>query len=111
MWGDGEQTRSFLYVDECIEGTLRLTRSNLSGPVNIGSEEMVSLNELARMIMDIAGKVLTIEHIPGPLGVRGRKSDNELIEKTLGWKPRQSLREGLEVTYPWVEAQVAFLKN
>ena len=81
IWGDGEQTRSFLYVDECIEGTLRLTRSNFSGPVNIGSEEMVSINELARTIMDIAGKTLSVKHIPGPLGVRGRNSDNETYRR------------------------------
>ena len=107
MWGDGEQTRSFLYVDECIEGTLRLTRSSFSGPVNIGSEEMVSINELASMIMDIAGKTLSVKHIPGPLGVRGRNSDNELIGKMLGWKPQRPLREGLETTYRWIETQVS----
>jgi GDP-D-mannose 3',5'-epimerase len=106
MWGDGEQTRSFLYVDECIEGTLRLTRSNFPGPVNIGSEEMVSINELARMIMDIAGKKLGVKHIPGPLGVRGRNSDNALIGKMLGWKPSWSFKKGLEITYRWIEAQV-----
>jgi nucleoside-diphosphate-sugar epimerase len=106
MWGDGEQTRSFLYVDECIEGTLRLTRSNFSGPVNIGSEEMVSINELARMIMNIAGKTLSVTHIPGPLGVRGRYSHNELIGDMLGWKPHLPLREGLEPTYRWIETQV-----
>jgi nucleoside-diphosphate-sugar epimerase len=106
VWGDGEQTRSFLYVDECIEGTLRLMRSNFLGPVNIGSEEMVSINQLVRMIMDIAGKRLSAKHIPGPLGVRGRNSHNELIEKMLGWKPTRPLREGLETTYRWIEAQV-----
>jgi nucleoside-diphosphate-sugar epimerase len=111
MWGDGEQTRSFLYVDECIEGTLRLMRSDFSGPVNIGSEEMVSINALARMIMDIAGKSLSVQHIPGPLGVRGRNSDNELIHKMLGWKPRQQLRKGLEVTYSWIEMQVRRAKG
>ena len=106
VWGDGEQTRSFLYVDECIEGTFRLMRSNFSGPVNIGSEEMVSINQLVSMIMDIAGKRLNPKHIPGPLGVRGRNSHNELIEKVLGWKPTRPLREGLEITYRWIEAQV-----
>src|SRR5690606_10249712 len=79
IWGDGEQTRSFLYIDECIEGTLRLMRSDFTGPVNIGSEEMVTINQLARMIMEIAGKRLTIRHVPGPQGVRGRNSDNRLI--------------------------------
>jgi nucleoside-diphosphate-sugar epimerase len=106
VWGDGEQTRSFLYVDECIEGTLRLIRSSFSGPVNIGSEEMVSINQLAHTIMDIAGKRLSLKHIPGPLGVRGRNSHNELIEKRLNWKPTRPLTEGLEVTYSWIEEQV-----
>jgi GDP-D-mannose 3',5'-epimerase len=106
IWGDGEQTRSFLYIDECIEGTLRLMRSNFSDPVNIGSEEMVPINELARMIMDIAGKKLRIKHVGGPLGVRGRNSHNELIWKMLGWKPSRPLREGLEVTYKWIEAEI-----
>lgn len=111
IWGDGEQTRSFLYIDECIEGTLRLARSDFTGPVNVGSEEMVSINELARMIMDIGGKALGIKHIPGPLGVRGRNSDNELIGKMLGWKPKQPLREGLEITYRWIEAQVTMAEG
>jgi nucleoside-diphosphate-sugar epimerase len=106
IWGDGEQTRSFLFIDECLEGTLRLTRSNYTGPFNIGSEEMVSINQLADMVMDIAGKKLTKRHIPGPLGVRGRNSDNTLIRKTLGWGPSHPLREGLEKTYNWIEAQV-----
>lgn len=106
VWGDGEQTRSFLYIDECIEGTLRLTRSSFAGPVNIGSQEMVSINQLAGMIMDIAGKTLSLKHIPGPLGVRGRNSDNGLIGKMLGWKPSQPLKAGLEATYRWIEAQV-----
>jgi nucleoside-diphosphate-sugar epimerase len=106
IWGDGEQTRSFLYIDECLEGTLRLTRSDWAGPVNIGSEEMVTINQLARMIADIAGKTIALNHIPGPLGVRGRNSDNALIESRLGWKPGKSLRAGLEATYGWIEAQV-----
>ena len=106
MWGDGEQTRSFLYIDECLEGTLRLMRSDWTGPVNIGSEEMVTINELASMVMKIAGKNLSIRHIEGPLGVRGRNSDNQLISQKLGWKPQQTLFEGLSKTYPWVEEQV-----
>ncbi len=106
MWGDGEQTRSFLYIDECLEGTTRLTRSAFAGPVNIGSEEMVSINQLASLIMDVAGKRLTIEHIPGPLGVRGRNSHNELIQKSLGWRPSESLRDGLMKLYPWIESEV-----
>jgi nucleoside-diphosphate-sugar epimerase len=106
IWGDGNQTRSFLYVDECLEGTLRLTRSDWPGPVNIGSEEMVTINQLARMIMDVAGKRLSIRHIPGPTGVRGRNSDNRLIRERLGWAPNVPLVKGLEKTYAWIESQV-----
>jgi GDP-D-mannose 3', 5'-epimerase len=106
VWGDGHQTRSFLYVDECVEGTTRLTRSNFSGPVNIGSEEMVTINGLVDVVCDIAGKKLEKIHIPGPLGVRGRNSDNRLIAQNLGWQPSQTLRRGLELTYSWVETQV-----
>jgi nucleoside-diphosphate-sugar epimerase len=106
MWGDGSQTRSFLYIDECIDGVLRLTRSPHTGPFNIGSEEMVSINQLAALVMEIAGKKLSIRHIPGPTGVRGRNSDNRLIKETLGWAPSKSLRDGLEKTYAWVAEQV-----
>ena len=106
MWGDGKQTRSFLYVDECLEGVMRLMKSNFMGPVNIGSEEMVTINQLAEMTMDIAGKKLSIKHIPGPLGVRGRNSDNSLINEKLGWDPKASLRDGLETTYNWIARQV-----
>jgi len=106
MWGDGEQTRSFLYIDECIEGVIKLMRSNWTGPVNIGSEEMVTINQLARMVMEVAGKNLSINHIDGPLGVRGRNSDNRLIAEKLGWKPSQPLIEGLKQTYSWIEEQV-----
>ena len=106
IWGDGQQTRSFLYVDECIEGTLRLMRSDFAGPVNIGSAEMVSINQLVAMVADIAGKHIEIRHVPGPQGVRGRTSDNHLVREKLRWSPSASLREGLEKTYRWVEAQV-----
>lgn len=106
IWGDGRQTRSFLYIDECLEATTRLTRSDWEGPVNVGSSEMVSINQLADIVMNIAGKKLTINHIPGPLGVRGRNSDNQLIEKKLGWLPGQPLSAGLEKTYQWVEQQI-----
>jgi len=106
MWGDGNQTRSFLYIDECLEGTLRLMRSKYTGPFNIGSEEMVTINQLAEMIMEIAGKKLKIIHIPGPQGVRGRNSDNSLIRKKLKWAPSKPLREGLKPTYNWIEQQV-----
>jgi GDP-D-mannose 3', 5'-epimerase len=107
IWGDGKQTRSFLYIDECIEGVRRLMKSAFAGPVNIGSEEMVSINQLAEMVMQIAGKKLSIKHVSGPLGVRGRNSDNRVIADKLGWKPSRSLREGLEKTYHWIEDKVA----
>jgi nucleoside-diphosphate-sugar epimerase len=107
MWGDGEQTRSFLYIDECVEGVLRLMKSDFMGPVNIGSDEMVSINRLALMAAEIAGKKINIEHIPGPLGVRGRNSENSLIHEKLNWRPTQPLRAGIEKTYAWVAEQVA----
>lgn len=106
IWGDGLQTRSFLYIDECLEGIRRLMESSFQGPVNVGSEEMVTINHLAEVAMKIAGKRLSIRHIPGPLGVRGRNSDNRLIAKELGWAPRQPLEEGMAATYRWVESQV-----
>jgi nucleoside-diphosphate-sugar epimerase len=106
IWGDGCQTRSFLYVSEGIEGTLRLMRSGFASPVNIGSEEMVTINEMADMIMRIAGKRLRKRHVPGPLGVRGRTSDNRLIRRELGWAPSQRLAVGLEITYAWIERQL-----
>lgn len=106
IWGNGEQKRSFMYIDECIEGTIRLMRSDIIEPINIGSEEIVSINQLAEMVMDIAGKKLSIKHIPGPLGVEGRNSHNELIYKKIGWRPSQTLRNGLEKLYPWIEEQV-----
>jgi len=107
VWGDGLQTRSFLYVDECIEGTLRLMRSDWTGPVNIGSDEMVPIKELADVIIAISGKQISLRHVPGPEGVRGRNSDNRLIEERLGWRPTASLRDGIERTYRWIEQQVA----
>jgi nucleoside-diphosphate-sugar epimerase len=106
IWGDGKQTRSFLYIDECLEGVRRLIESDFAGPVNIGSEEMVSINQFADMIMKIAGKLLRVRHIEGPLGVRGRNSDNRLIRTRLGWAPRQSLEDGLRPTYAWIAQQV-----
>ena len=106
IWGDGLQTRSFLYIDECIEGTLRLCRSDWTGPVNIGSDERVSINQLADIVAKIAGKIIQKKHIPGPLGVRGRNSDNKLIFKKLGWRPSQPLEAGLRKTYAWIEQQI-----
>jgi GDP-D-mannose 3',5'-epimerase len=107
VWGDGEQTRSFLYIDECVEAVRRLMISDFVGPINIGSEEMVTINQMAEMIMEIAGKKLSIKHVPGPLGVRGRNSDNRLIREKLDWEPQTCLRDGLKKTYPWIEAQVS----
>jgi GDP-D-mannose 3', 5'-epimerase len=107
VWGDGQQTRSFLYIDECIEAVRRLMESQFPGPVNIGSEEMVTINQMAGMIMKIAGKKISIRNVPGPTGVRGRNSDNRLLRKELGWEPTMSLYDGLRNTYPWIAAQIA----
>lgn len=106
VWGDGRQTRSFLYVDECVEGTLRLARSDVLEPLNIGSDEMVSINDLVALVAEIAGKRIEVRHIDGPQGVRGRNSDNNLIADRLGWAPSAKLRSGLERTYEWVKEQV-----
>lgn len=111
IWGDGLQTRSFLYIDECVEATRRLMDSDCEEPVNIGSEEMVSINQLAEIVMDIAGKELTLRHVDGPLGVRGRNSDNRLFKKRVGWAPSQPLRRGLETTYAWIAEQVESAKK
>jgi nucleoside-diphosphate-sugar epimerase len=102
LWGNGKQTRSFLIVDECVEGIRRLVESDFSGPVNIGSEEMVTINQLAEIIMDVAGKRVRIKHVSGPLGVRGRNSDNHLIREKVGWEPKLPLRAGLANTYEWI---------
>jgi len=110
IWGDGEQTRSFLYVDECLEGVDKLIHSSFFGPVNIGSEERVTINQLVDIVSDIAGKKLAKKHIKGPTGVRGRCSDNRLIEKELNWKPKEPLVTGLEKTYVWIEKQVQATK-
>ena len=107
IFGPGTQTRSFLYIDECLEGIRRLMDSeDFFGPVNIGSDEMISINNLARKVMDIAGKKLEIKNFPGPLGVMGRNSDNRLIKEKLGWSPSRPLREGMEKTYAWIDQQV-----
>jgi nucleoside-diphosphate-sugar epimerase len=106
VWGDGKQTRSFLYIDECIEGILKLTHSDFSGPVNIGSDEMISINNLAEMVIEISGKKLNIKNIPGPLGVRGRNSDNHLIKEKLNWAPSVPLKVGMKKTFSWISQQV-----
>jgi GDP-D-mannose 3',5'-epimerase len=106
VWGDGLQTRSFLIVDECIEGTLRLMRSDCKMPLNIGSDEMVTINQMVDMVATIANKKITKKHIDGPQGVRGRNSENSLIKKELSWAPTNSLKWGLEKTYLWILEQV-----
>jgi len=107
VWGDGEQTRSFLYIDECIEATCRLMESDFLGPVNIGSEEMVTINQLVETVAKVAGKTINIEHIDGPLGVRGRNSNNELIRESLQWDYSMTLEEGIRYTYNWIKEQIA----
>lgn len=111
MWGNGEQTRSFLHVDECIDGVLKLMRSDFEGPINIGSDEMITINNLALLVMEVAGKKIKINHIDGPLGVQGRNSDNNLIKEKLNWSPQRSLRDGIAQTYPWIEKQVKLAKE
>lgn len=106
IWGDGKQTRSFLYIYECLEGVRKLMDSEFLGPVNIGSDEMISINGLAELAMEIAGKKLSIKHIDGPLGVRGRNSDNALIKEKLNWAPSRPLRDGIQVTYNWILDQI-----
>ena len=106
VWGDGKQTRSFLYIDECIEATRRLMDSDFIGPVNIGSEEMVTINQLVDTAAKVSGKKIEKNHIPGPLGVRGRNSNNDLIREKLGWDYSQSLEDGIRKTYNWILQQI-----
>ena len=111
VWGPGNQTRSFLYIDECLEAVRRLMDSDVEEIINIGSDEMISINDLAYMAADISGKDITINNIDGPVGVNGRNSDNTLIEETLGWKPSMTLREGMEKTYKWIKKQASLSYN
>lgn len=112
VWGDGKQTRSFLYIDECIEATRRMMEHpTFIGPVNIGSEEMVTINQLVDIAAKVAGKEISKKHIPGPLGVRGRNSDNSLIREVLGWDYSQSLEEGIKKTYAWISEQIDLKKK
>jgi nucleoside-diphosphate-sugar epimerase len=106
VWGDGLQTRSFLYIDECVEGVRRLMQSDFQGPVNIGSDEMVTINDLVKMACNVEHKQLRINHINGPTGVRGRNSDNTLIKQKLGWAPNYALNKGIEQTYRWIKSQM-----
>jgi GDP-D-mannose 3',5'-epimerase len=110
IWGDGKQTRSFLIVDECIEGTVRLMRSNYTGPLNIGSDEMVTINQLVDLVAQLSGKTIVKKYIKGPEGVRGRNSENTLIKEKLNWAPTNSLKWGLEKTYPWILEQTSMSK-
>jgi nucleoside-diphosphate-sugar epimerase len=112
IWGDGKQTRSFLFIDECLDGIRKLMdSSDFFGPVNIGSEEMVSINELAEMVMKISGKTVKLKHVAGPLGVKGRRSENSLIKEKLNWEPMILLKEGLAITYKWINKQMEAIKN
>ena len=106
VWGDGLQTRSFLYIDECIEASYRLMQSDFIGPVNIGSEEMVTINQLVEIAAKVSGKEVEKEHVNGPLGVRGRNSNNDVVRRELGWDYSQSLEEGIFKTYNWIESQI-----
>ena len=106
VWGDGEQTRSFLYIDECIEGVLKLMESDFVGPVNIGSDQMVTINDMVKSVIDISGKKVYIKHVDGPTGVRGRNSDNNLIKEKLNWSPTQPLYNGLIKTYKWINSKI-----
>lgn len=106
VWGDGKQTRSFMFIDDCVEGSIRILLSDVLEPLNLGTDEMLDMNDFARMTMGFSGKDLPIKHIPGPQGVRGRNSDNTLIKKVLGWAPSISLRDGLKRTHTWIKQQM-----
>lgn len=111
VWGDGLQTRSFLYIDECVEGSIRLLRSDFEGPVNIGSEEMIAINDLAKMVIGISGKDIKINNISGPEGVRGRNSDNRLVKEKLGWAPEMALKSGISIVYKWIFHEIGRKHN
>ena len=108
VWGDAEQTRSFCYVDDCVEGMLRLVDSGFTNPINLGSEELVTINELVGIVREVAGKEVRVKHdLSRPQGVRGRNSDNSLLREVLGWEPRTTLRQGIAATYPWIWNELA----
>lgn len=111
VWGDGKQTRSFTYINDCVEGVWRLFQSDYNKPINIGSDEMISMNGLVELAQSFEGKNLPIYHIPGPEGVRGRNSDNTLIKEKLGWAPPTALKDGLRLTYDWIKIQVDELRK
>lgn len=107
IWGDGEQTRSFCYIDDCVQGIYKLMQSSFEDPLNLGQDRMISINQLAHLIAELAGYDVRLKHVPGPQGVRGRNSDNSLLRQVLSWEPQISLEEGLAKTYAWIETQVA----
>ena len=104
--GDGKQTRSFLYIEDCLDAVLALMESDHKEPINIGSEDLIAINDLAHLVAKVAGKKITLNHIDGPQGVRGRNSDNDIIRKVLGWNPKYSLEQGLTITYTWIDASI-----
>ena len=106
IWGDGKQTRSFMYIDDCVEGTIRIMRGDYKKPLNLGSDVLISINDLAKLAMSFEGKQLSIKHIDGPLGVRGRNSDNTLISNELGWAPSITMETGLKATYEWIRSEI-----
>ena len=106
MWGDGLQTRSFCYIDDCLEGIHRLMHSDFAEPLNVGQDRRIAINDLAHLVARIAGIEIQLKHVPGPMGVRGRNSDNSRLRRVLAWEPSISLEEGFARTYPWIESQV-----
>jgi GDP-D-mannose 3',5'-epimerase len=106
VWGDGLQTRSFMFIDDCVEGSIRILLSECTEPLNLGTDEMVDMNEFAALAMSFEGKELPIKHIPGPMGVRGRNSDNTLIKARLGWAPSISIKTGMKTTHAWIKEQI-----
>ncbi len=111
VWGNGRQTRSFLFIDDCIEGTIRLMRSDHQGPFNIGSEEMVTINGLTEMVIELSGKTLAVKNVEGPVGVMGRNSDNTLMKRMTSWEPKTNLKTGMKKTYDWVSSQFDMTKK
>lgn len=111
IWGDGKQTRTFMYIDDCVEGTIRIMRSDYPHPLNLGSDYLISINDLAKLAMTFENKKLNIKHIPGPLGVRGRSSDNTLISEKLGWAPSISMKDGLKKSYFWIKSEIEKIRK
>ena len=106
VWGDGKQTRSFMFIDDCVEGSIRIMLSDCEVPLNLGTDEMIDMNDFAKLAMSFEGKDLPLKHIPGPMGVRGRNSDNTLIKEKLGWAPSISIKDGVKVTCEWIKQEI-----